>query len=90
MPLQVFECPEHGEFQTTLKFSEEVPKWKKCRRVLEHHGEECDDERSNNPLLLLECKFYECGLRSKHVIKPIACAIVEGGTGGGKDMHLVR
>jgi len=31
-----------------------------------------------------------CGRISQHVLKPIATAIVQGGTGGGKDMHLPR
>ncbi len=30
---------------------------------------------------------FFCDERSKHIIKPIAAAIVRGGTGGGKDMH---
>jgi len=31
-----------------------------------------------------------CGRDSQYVLKPIAAAIVQGGTGGGKDMHLPR
>ncbi len=31
-----------------------------------------------------------CRQNSRHIIKPIAAAIVSGGTGGGKDMHLKR
>ncbi len=30
-----------------------------------------------------------CGTASAHVVK-IAAAVVQGGTGGGKDMHLKR
>ena len=35
-------------------------------------------------------EVYPCGNDSLHIIKPIAAAIVQGGTGGGKDMHLKR
>ncbi len=31
-----------------------------------------------------------CRQDSSHIVKPIAAAIVKGGTGGGKDMHLKR
>ncbi len=88
MPLQVYECPDHGDFEITLKFSDKIPKYKLCSHVIEycnpawHKGtDHCDSD---------SCASYPCGNRSPHVTRPIAAAIVAGGTGGGKDMHLKR
>ena len=89
MPLQVFECPEHGEFQITLKFSDHVPRFKLCPAMVKYHG--LHDKTNNRGCnTQSQCSTHKCNWRSKHIIKPVAGVIVEGGTGGGKDMHLVR
>ena len=64
MPIQVYECPEHGEFELTLKFSDDVLTELPCPSSPEPWSQ-----------------TTACGLPSRHVIKPIAAAIVEGGTG---------
>ncbi len=75
MPLQIYFCPAHDEFQITIKFSDDVPITMSCPRII------CGGKRDGK-----KCPYNKC----KHIIKPIAGIIVEGGTGGGKDMHLVR
>jgi len=78
MPLQVYLCPNHGEFEIFMQFKDEIKDEVSCPKTIEA-------VLSGYPR-----KIPICSKPSKHIIKPIACAIVEGGTGGGKDMHLVR
>ncbi len=88
MPLQVYECPTHGDFEITIKFSDKISKRKQCPVQVEycnpggHPGSDYHDQPG--------CGHYQCKVWSPHVARPIAAAIVEGGTGGGKDMHLKR
>ncbi len=39
MPLQVFECPRHGEFDVLLRFSQDVPQEANCPEVT--NGRRC-------------------------------------------------
>ena len=71
MPIQVYKCDQHGEFEIFQAFADDVKPVVKCPHSLLGRG-------------------YLCGSGSEHVVKPIAAAIVKGGTGGGKDMHLAR
>ena len=71
MPIQVYKCSRHGEFEIFQAFADDVKPTVNCPHTM--------------PDLL-----YPCGFDSSHVLKPIAAAIVSGGTGGGKDMHLKR
>ncbi|KKK96951.1 hypothetical protein LCGC14_2657660 [marine sediment metagenome] len=83
MPTYVYSCPValHGEFNVFMaSYPDEVPKTAPCSvRVYKGDPENSDFDED-----------VLCNEDSEHVIKPIAAAIVSGGTGGGKDMHLKR
>ncbi|KKK65148.1 hypothetical protein LCGC14_2977070 [marine sediment metagenome] len=75
MPIQVYKCPKHGEWELFMAFKDDVKPTNKCPHSLPQAGQ----------------RFPQFCLRiSKHILKPIAAAIVSGGTGAGKDMHLKR
>lgn len=75
MPIQVYSCPKHGEWELFTAFKDDVRQTQKCPHRLPKGD-----------------SAYEvfCAQISQHILKPIAAAIVQGGTGGGKDMHLKR
>jgi hypothetical protein len=79
MPIQVYKCEEHGEFNVIQKIEDLVWITKPCPVYV----------RKKNPStggLELVC----CDKISRHVIEPLSGVIVKGGTGGGKDMHRKR
>ncbi len=84
MPTYTYKCPVHGELDVPMiSYPDEVPKTAPCPVML-YEGDEGDDGEIQPETEVL------CNEDSEYVIKPIAAAIVEGGTGGGKDMHLKR
>lgn len=74
MPIQVYRCSEHGEFDVRLSFSDGVPDEYECPYTIETY----DKNR----------EFYlgvvKCGKKGVHVIKPPAGVIIEGGTDARK------
>lgn len=82
MAFQVYLCKVHGEFQLTLTFAEldKVPPAvpRRCPvKVTRHTYSGTEREEA-------------CGRKSKHILKPIATAIIEGGTGAGRGMYIDR
>ena len=67
MPTQIYECPEHGEFDVHLSFKDRIPGTWSCPNKCPF-DDPCADV---------------CGVDSKHVLKPPAAIIVSGGTGAG-------
>src|SRR3990167_7127980 len=74
MPIQVFRCPKHGEFDIRMSFNQDVPQTYPCTSSW------CGDK---------EC-FDPCGRPSQHIIKPPAGIVVQGGTGAGRGHTQAR
>lgn len=72
MPIQIYRCPVHGEFELRLSFKDEIPGEAQCP-VAAH-----DDCKRTPP------SGCHCNEPSPHVLKPPAAIIVEGGTGAGQ------
>ena len=70
MPIQVYLCPDHGDWEVFTAFKDDIKSTGKCPHTLPSTG-----------------RTIFCLKTSQHVVRPIAAAIVKGGTGGGKDMH---
>ncbi len=75
MPIHVYLCPEHGEWELFAAFKDDLRKTQKCPHSM-------SQGRKRFPQFCMQV--------SEYILKPIAAAIVRGGTGGGKDMHLPR
>lgn len=76
MPIQVYLCPDHGDWELFTAFKDNVRQAQKCPYQ--------SPPKAGNRYGVFCLKI------SKHIVAPIAAAIVKGGTGGGKDMHLPR
>ncbi len=78
MPTYVYSCPValHGEFNVFMaSYPDEVPKTAPCSHKVVR-GITTSDKST--------VREVRCGRKSKYVVKPIAAAIVRGGTGARK------
>lgn len=72
MPIQIYRCPVHGEFEVKLSFKDKVLDEVQCPAGVQEYRPAASD-----------VDVVPCGAGSPHVIKPPAAIIVEGGTGAG-------
>ncbi len=74
--IYVYECLIHKRFEIPLRFGSDIPTTWPCP------AQNVDEVNYEN--------LGVCGEDSRRIIMPPSGVIVKGGTGGGKDMHLVR
>jgi len=78
MPVQVFRCPAHGEFDINIPFSQDIPPTVRCKQTVPC----CDGDKG--------CHRAYCSIVSPHVIKAPAGIVVQGGTGAGRGHTQAR
>ena len=78
MPVQVFRCPAHGEFDINIPFSQDIPPTVRCKQTVPC----CDGDKG--------CHRAYCSIVSPHVIKAPAGIVVQGGTGAGRGHSQAR
>jgi len=71
-PLQTYKCPEHGEFEERIPFSQDVPATMRCPvKLCPANKTGCDGKGRT-------CS--RCSRQSPHVLYPPAIRIVDGTT----------